>query len=497
MASDLQWRTAWPSANIAIGKQRTGKSTTLKYICEVQHLKGDCCIDLLDFGRHENACYALANTHVGAYDRFNFINRNQDKTWQNRDFKPREFPTVVYVPAVRGMPLRLPSIFQPFRIVFQDLSFEEFLALAGFRGDEVSCDILQIGWGGFETQEVSFSAFVKKILMIAGYGSFIGKVDGKRIEVNVAERRSFAPLFRQLLLLLNSNLLCDRGNSLALDLDAIMQDTSKIHCFSMAYINTISIPYLIYGYILRKIYSLRLKAAEKYPNLSMFLREVQKVAPFSIRYPGQEMSREALSALVKECGDLKTWLYMDTQDPRSIDWNLQGTVIYTWFIFRSDKIIVSWLRERFDIPDWIASSLPKRDVGMCAIKFDDVKSVVLIPPTLSLIKHWSEQFVVLWEKFKGEYRDWDIRFVSADNLITLEVPDKPEDVVSHKELSQFERHVLTWLEFIEQTGGPANLENLCKLVHITTNTAYSHITKLESFKKYLVLNNGIVAKHIL
>jgi hypothetical protein len=481
-----------------VGKQGTGKSTLGKSITENDFISGEyCCIDLSDFGKCENACYAIPNYHKEIYNRFNAILSNHDETFERIKFKPRSFPTVVYVPAVRGIPNKLPSIFQPYRISFQDLDFEEFILLCGFRGDEVAVELLELAWSSKKEDE-TFEAFIKRAILMAGYGSIIVKVEDRTFQVNTAERRSFAPLLRRIKRLWDSSLICNRGDPLALDLNAIMLDKTKIHSFSMAYLTDVNIQYTIYSYLLRKFHTLRIKPEVEYPPLSLSIREVHKLAPSGsdVSHDGQRTSRIHLSTLVRDCRHIGAWIYMDTQDHRSVFWKVWSGVVYTWFIFRSDKIIVTDLGQLFSIPDSVSYDISSYDIGFCATKFDVVRHPCVYAPPLSLIKDYREQFMFIWEKLGGKYKEWDFMFYDTDELIKLSVPEQAQAEVDINEKKLYDRYIddLMW---ICENYKDITIEKFCEMKHITIPTFERHIKPKDNFKQYLVLNSGIISKKVV
>lgn len=493
MEYEIQNRTEFPAPTIFCGKMGTGKSTRLKRMAEDEHNAGNCVIDLCDWGRFENACYAIPNYHSGLYDKFNYIITSWDKKAEPVSFKAKYFPVTVYVPAVKGIQKTLPNFFQPFRIIFQELTFHEFIILCGFSGNETAVEILELSWSSKKKHD-TFEDYVKRTIRMAGYGSLIVKVgDESSFEVNTAERRSFAPLLRKLRALWDSGLICDEGDELALRIDDIMRDKSKIHSFSTAYIEDVRIPFLIYGFLLRRIFSLRLKQAEKYPNLAVCIREVQKIAPNWAEFEGQNISRSNLRAIIRECRDLKLWLYMDTQDPRDLDRSLLSK-IYTWYIFNSDKVVVDWLGKYFWIPDSVANAIPRLTIGMCCTKFKTIHVPTIYPPPLSLVKAYDEQFVVVWEKLKGGYKDWNIEFVDTDDIISFTIPEKaPKEKLSKREKNWVRKYIATWMRYVEKHGN-TSLNELCELVDITKPAFYEHIKDHEEFLKFLDYSNGIVSK---
>ncbi len=488
-------RTPFPSANMIVGKQGVGKSTFGKLNIEVDFSSGDyCCIDLSDFGKCENACYAIPNFHTELYNRFNAILKSHEQTFKPIKYKPKAFPTTVYVPAVRGIPNKLPSIFRPYRISFQDLEFSEFILLCGFRGDEVAVELLELAWSS-KTDDETFEAFIKRAILMAGYGSIIAKIDDRSFEVNTAERRSFAPLLRRIKRLWDSSLICNRGDPLALDLNAIMLDKTKIHSFSMAYIMDVDIQYTIYSYLLRRVHTLRIQPEVEYPKLSILIREVHKLAPSGsdVAHEGQRTSRIHLSILVRDCRHISTWLYMDTQDHRSVYWKVWSGVIYSWFIFRSDKIIVTDLGQQFSIPDSVAYDIPNYDIGFCATKFDVIRGSCLYRLPLSLIKDYTEQFMFLWDKLKGSYTQWDMKFSNTEELIKLSVPERANEELGASQKKWLIKNVRTWMDYIGEHGS-TSVERLCRLVGITTETFYANHKNSEVFKQYLDCSQGIISK---
>lgn len=489
-------KSDFPSANMIIGKQGVGKSTLGRCIIEDDFESGEyCCIDLSDFGKCENACYAIPNFHTEVYDSFNAKCFSHDNSFVSVKFVPKAFPTIIYVPAVRGIPNKLPNIFQPYRIAFQDLEFDEFILLCGFRGDEVAVELLELSWSGKKDDE-SFEEFIKRAILMAGYGSIIAKVDDVSFQVNTAERRSFAPLLRRIKRLWDSSLICDRGDKLALDLNSIMLDKTKIHSFTMAYLSDVNIQYTLYGFLLRRIHTMRIRPQVEYPLLSLSIREVHKIAPSgSDVLEGQRISRYYLFILVRDCRHVGTWIYMDTQDHRTVYWKVWSGVLYTWFIFRSDKVVVNDLQQQFYIPDSIAYDIPKYPVGVCATKFDDIKSPCVYPPPRSLVKDYREQFMFLWEGMKGGYRKWKFEFSDTGELIKLSVPEQPQAKLGARDRKWYDK-IIEWTMWYCNKHLSIIIDDVCAAHHITKEQ-FGIIRSQEKFKNFLVVNNGVISEKIL
>jgi hypothetical protein len=484
--------TTFPVVTMVIGKVGSGKSTRLKRFAEYRIEQGtNCVLDLNDYGGFEGACYALPNTNREVWENFNAVMMASGN--QPMRFVGRAYPTIQYVPATRGVPTRLPVFFRPFRIAFQTLEFDEFITLCGFQRGEVATEILELAWLSRPHGE-RFENFIRRAVEMCATGSIRVRIRAdKDLEVPTAERRSFPPLLRKLKVLWDLNLLCDEGDPLALDLHEMLMDTHNIHSFSMAWIDRLDVPFLIYGYLIRRIYNLRKNPQNRYPNLYMIVREAQKLAPYQMEFDGQEISRACLRALARECRHLSTWIYLDTQDQSSIDPILRRQV-FTWYIFMSDKVVIDLLRGLFYMADTVAHAIPKLPIGFCAIHhrtYSGVPSVYL--PPLSHVKAYSEKFLELWTQRHGVWKDFKITFPDSEDVIQFQLPSsEPEDYLAkpptRKEMQVIHRMVLTAKNYIAQRS-KTTMKEMASLFDVTPQYLYNRFLGSAEFLSLMDYNS--------
>jgi hypothetical protein len=472
-------KTPFPSVTCVIGKIGSGKSTRLKRFAEQYFEEGHCVIDLCDFGGFENACYALPNMSHEVFNHFNAILLASGK--QPVYFQPRAYPMIMYIPATRGIENTMPNFFRPFRIAFQTLEFNEFITLCGFQSGDVASELLEMAWASKPPNE-GFEDFVKRAIEMCGYGSLQVEIEGRsRFEVQTAEKRSFPPLLRKLKVLWDVGLICDEGDPLALDLNALMLDTKHIHAFSMGYIDRLDIPYLIYGYIIRRMYNLRKNPRNHYPKMSLIAREAQKLAPYQVEFPGQEISRACIRAICRECRHLSLWLYLDTQDHIQLDYDVRRRV-FSWYIFLSDKLIVDSLRKIFYLKDTVAYAIPKLPVGLCAIQHKTYAGVpALYLPPLSHVKAYQEKFLELWDRRGTGMKTWDIEFPDSNSIIRFEVPNAMDTPLGKRETTLVYKYLNMLKKLLARYNGEIKLSEYADIIGLDPDYCLQRVVMTTEF----------------
>jgi hypothetical protein len=486
--------TVFPSVTTIVGKIGSGKSTRVKRFAEQFLEEGRCVLDLNDHGGFENACYALPNRSKEVWENFNSVLSAVGRPPIN--FQGKEYPTICYVPATRGLPKRLPDFFQPFRIVWQTLEFSEFITLCGFQSTDVAVELLDLAWTSRPKGE-RFEDFIKRAIKMSAYGKLNVTIEGDlTMGVPTAERRSFPPLLRKLKTLWDLGIICNEGDKLALDLHAIMMDNKHIHSFSVGYIaDRIDVPFLIYGYLLRRVYNLRKNPDTHYPKMSMMIREAQKLAPYVIEYEGQTISRACLRAIGRECRHLNLWVYMDTQDQIQLDFDLRRKT-FTWYIYLSDKLVVDLLRKLFYIPDTVAYAIPKLPIGFCAVYHKTYMGVpsIYLPP-LSHVKRYDEKFMELWQTAHNgkRWKVWDIDYPDSNDVISFSIPSDSEranDVTSKSAKRLINKYILFLVGLLKKYKS-IGVKEFIQMISVEETYFDTSIRFNEEFKRQIKVENGI------
>jgi len=419
------------SPTCSFGRIGSGKSVRVRWVME--YFYGEYkLIDIFDDGRLENVFMCFPNPYRKQYEALQEVNPN----WE-----PQGYPTECFIPASPGIPDRIPTIFKPFKIVFSDLTREEFLILLGKLSiqEEVAMDVL---WNLLVEKAkdlVHFPEFVAKSQDVLGDGFL--KVGG-RVK-RIADDSTCFSLLLKLDRLNKLNILCEPTDPLALDLDTIMWDKKNVTCFSFAFMDSKNARHIIIGYLLRKIVSLR-KAQRfgKYPPVVITHREIQKSAPArgkksSYAFEGQSRSLEYLKEIVEEPRDIQVRLNADTQDPMKLDSDVRKGFV-TKFLFSMDLAVLSSLTTHFYLDNKTFIGIQKLGIGECAIKTlpdphdpDNrigVQFPVLAMPTKSWCKSPGDQFFQVWKKHGGEFYNPKKELKLAG----------PKDVISIKTISREE-----------------------------------------------------------
>jgi len=387
--------TTWPSDTLIVGDKGTGKSTKLKERAEYCFEKGRIVIDLVDFGRFENAFYALegegANRRV--YRSYKNLWRTLRPNVEVKEPIPRSFPTEVLFPAVSGIDEQLPAIFKPFRIPFSEMSFEELLILLGNSITERGKQLLNASWLMLDNKK---DRSIKSLITVVKEISKKGRIMFDGDALPIANLSIGVPVLRALTQLNKTGLICADDDPFRIDLDAMMHDKSQIHSFTMAFLPEIEYQYVIYGWLCKKIYTLRMRG--DYPEMALIMREVQKLAPSKNKYEGQNISRKYLTELASEGRDLNLRMYYDTQHPNKIDKELRF-LPQIYHLFRMDRGPLDDMANAIKLHASVVSATQKYPRGLATSKNGRrVVCYMSYAPPRSWMKQPTNDFIKIWRR---------------------------------------------------------------------------------------------------
>ena len=425
----IHQETAFPSDTLICGNKGMGKSTKIKERCEWHFLRGDVCFDMLDFGRLENAFYyfpaqnrRLKNIHAKR------IKAIHPQAVLKDSWEPQGFPTDVYFPAVSGVNRRLPDIFRPFRISFSDLSFDELLILVGGHLTDYGKSLINLAWLHIEKQKnPTLDNLTKEVVGYAKKGHAL--IDGDKVPI--ADMRIATPLIRRLNDLQQTGILCDKDDPLALDLDKLMRDNSAIHSFTMKFLPRLEYAFLIYGWLCKRLYTLRMER-HGYPELCMFFREIQMIAPASPSFDGQHISTKYLRMLSSEGRDLQIRMFYDTQKPMKVHKEIRE-IPQVYHMFQLDRNDIEAFGKIFYIPDSVATATTRYKIGFCttrnAMDVYKINANIIYAPPRSWCKEPEDDFIQLWKKRKLPLTTF--KFTRPKGVMTIkqievkdEIPDE-------------------------------------------------------------------------
>lgn len=448
---DLSSVTDYCSHNISYGSPGMGKSVTTKKLVEYFFSKKVKILDLYDEFRLENCFYAFPNQSISMYKRFFEkivswgvvpfdavvrIKRGEISAQDVVKWEPKGFPTECFIPAVasKSLPVNLPSIFKPYRIVYNELTAQEFRILLGYLSDEQT-------------------NIIKEALHRArSYKEFVALFKDKKFLyhcLNECDYKGLKDLVRRIDEIHVLGLLCEADDPFALDLDGIMRDYKTISSFSFFNIDDENLMYLLIAFILRKVFSLRKAAANKvsqYCEMALVLREIQNVAPargqgMLFAYEGQKSSTYTLYRIMREPRDIKIRVVADSQSPDSIAKHIRknfGSVN----IFQLDLIQLNAVTELLYLDGRTYIGVQNSEIGIHAKKIKPqskfsgdrtgVHFAVIMPPPLSWCKNPDDKFFEVWRRFANTYIRPGIRknpsILSADlfDFRSIEAENRPE-----------------------------------------------------------------------
>lgn len=361
----MRFRTfpKFPAHAISYGAVGTGKSINTKYRAEYFYSKGCKIIDIYDEGRLENCFYFFPNEDKSMFD----LRKRRTPTVKEK-WEPRGFPTECFIPVNYSIPKRLPSIFKPFKIAFNDLKFTEFVILLG-NISLVQREILEWVWNQLPASNRSFSGFISLMKELLSHSSI--KVEDKIIDI--CDDRTGLSILQKLNKLNQLGVIGDKDDEFNLDLKKIMRDRDIITCFSFAFLQDYNARHLISGYLFRKIYTLRINNQYRlFPELVIIHRELQNNAPArgkksSISYEGQGISLEFIRRIIAEPRDVGVRIIADSQDPFKLDADVRKGFT-TYFLFRMDRAVLTPLRTMIWLDDKTERGILSQDMGVFTIK---------------------------------------------------------------------------------------------------------------------------------
>lgn len=480
MTWDRYFRPAlsYPHDTLITGEKGSGKSVLVKTFLENFFTRGDSCvIDLLDMGRLENCYYYFANPYTYLYEIYYGRVKRLHPNYSVKIPIPDAFDTEVFFPAVSGVDEDLPDIFTPFRIPYHDLSFDELNILLGGNLTEVGSNLLNTAWMNLENKpDASLERLTNDVVDYACEGSV--RIKGR--VVPMANMNIAMPLIRRLISLHRTNLICGRDDEYALDLDRIMRDTSKIHSFTMRYIQEVEYKFLIYAFILKRIYNLRMNRG-RYPQLVLGIREAQMLAPARIQFAGQKSSSTYLTTLAAEGRDLNIRGFYDTQAPRRVVKDLRE-LPQAFHLFRLDKMALMDFTNLFWIPPAVFTATQRYPVGICTTRTSNgIHANVAYAPPRSWVKHPNEDFLEIWRKAGLPTKHF--KFDMPPNLIEIEKVDSAEGKKSRDELRLGESHKKVLFKVISKNPQGLDVEELADYVSICSRSTYDYLVELLDAKQ--------------
>jgi hypothetical protein len=410
----------------------TGKSVQTKKLLEMAYLRGWKVIDLADLGRLENVFYSLPNEATWMYDRFFETMRKWKKKKQQLflykegklkkeevyPWAPQTFPVECFIPAVPETTERLPSVFKPFRILFRDLELEEVRILLGKLTRDQSEAVDHV-WYGLPASR-KFEDFMSRLEDLVADSRV--RIKKKRYEI-CDDKQSYS-LFKKADRLNQLGIISDDKNDpLLLHLDDIMKDTKTISSFSFFNVRDDNVIYLLYGFLLRKIYAMRdeqIRGFWTYPELAIGIREIQNIAPSrgqtgSFTYEGQRISTESLIKISREPRDVKIRIIADSQDPGAINPTVRGKFT-TIHIFRVNRKTLTQLEDLLYIDRKTYNNIQNVGPGFHAVRIvPNEKNIrdktglhypILMKPPRSWCKKPEDLFFKIWQERGYEFKTW-------------------------------------------------------------------------------------------
>lgn len=450
MASDSHFTQQCSHIGI-FGDSGSGKSTELESLMEIAYRKGNTkVIDLCDLSRLENVFKSLASEDEWMYERaiktlrrFSKRRKKLRRLFQQvdsgkmklRDAFPWEataYPVECYIPAVADTPHSLPEIFKPFRIRFHELSLQEIKILLGKLSKDQG-EVVEYVYDSLPATR-TFTEFIERLKDI---------VVDSRVKVNkktyeICDNKQGLSLLKKVDRLNQLGIIVDdKDDPLILDLDKIMKDTRTITCFSFFNIEDENIIFLFYGYLLRKIYSLRAKRLSgtwQYPEAVVGAREIHLLAPAraqlsSYAYEGQKISAENLRKIFREPRDVKLRIIGDSQDPGAIDPAVRGKFT-TILIFRVSKVTLDKITDFVYVDQKTYRNIQNANAGIHAVRSIPKEGnwkdrsgfhypCISLPPR-ALCKNPERLFFKIWAEKGKPFVDWKGQFKENETMIMFE-----------------------------------------------------------------------------
>ena len=435
--------TSFSSATIRYGAPGMGKSVHLHETGERFYKRGSKIIGLNDDeGRFEYLFYAFpgrddmwkhfcqTQLHWGNVKVSDWLLiKEGKKTFEDVfPWKPETYPVECYIPALPGK-YSYPSVFKPFTISFSSLSLYEFKILLGKITTKQSRTV-DLAWSRMKVNKVG-KTFENFIQILKGFISN-RKIQAEDMEYNICESEDGLDLLIKIEKVWQLGLISTKEDPYNLNLARIMWDTKTISGFSFFNISDGNVRYVLYGWLLRRIRDVRNKALlgkVMFPELCLLIHELQDIAPargqeetYSVE--GQRISTAQLVKLAKKPRDIKVRIHADTQNPLSL-WKPLRESFSTTFIFRCDRAVVDSIRALTYFDDATYIGLQRSKTGVHCVKsaptggrdYSGVNFPMLSLPPTSMCKTPDDLFRVEWERYGGEFTDWD--FEVPETLITI------------------------------------------------------------------------------
>jgi len=433
---------------VVFGGKGMAKSSALKECAEYRHDRGDCVIDLVDMGRLENAFYYFPNPYIKIFK--NYAKRKMmSANPRVGDYKPKGFDTVVHFPAIAGVDERLPVIFEPFRIPYQSLSLDELELLLGGELTQQAKSLLSTSWMKVSSmEEQSLPTLIRETKAYAKSGFAL--IDGDKVAISTM--KTGMPLINSLVTLQRTGLLCGEDDKYALNLNKIMRDTIRIHSFTVRYMPVMEMKYLIYGWICKRIYNLRMNRGG-YPDLSIIMREVRNLAPSVIHFSGQKISTAYLTALAAEGRDLRIRMFYDAQWPMQINKNMR-LLPQMFLVFRVDRNVMDDISNMFYIDPKTQAATTHYRIGECTVRSPyEVSAHFLWPVPRSWIKKPKDDFIGIWKRLGLETKRF--RFERPDDLIKIGRLDGNEPTRGEVKIGDIHKgHILSVISRLSKEKPP-------------------------------------------
>lgn len=439
---DFSIFTRYPSHTISYGASGTGKSVNSKFCAELFYENNCKIIDVYDEGRFENCFYSFPNEDIWMFDLRKKRTGNQKEYW-----KSKGYPTECYIPVCPTIPKKLPGLFKPFKIAFTDLQVSELIILLGTLSSSQQA-VIHLAWDQVH-KKTTFEDFITTVRELISDTKI--KIDNKIIDV--CDDRTGLTILQRLNKLNQLGIISGKDDKLSLDLNKIMKDKSMITCFSFAFLEDQNIRHLLWGYIFRRIYTLRMKYQYyQYPELVIVHREIQNNAPArgkksSLSYDGQALSLEFIKKIIAEPRDVGIRIFADSQDPLKIDSDIRKGFT-TRFLFRMDWAIVASLTNQFWLDPKTTKGIQSQPMGVWTLKGVPeahnarnrygIQHRCTFPPPRSWCKKPNDLFFKIWAAKKLPFNTWN--FKKPKTLLTMKRLSREEqkEVENFKERSIYD-----------------------------------------------------------
>lgn len=450
--------THYCSHAISYGASGTGKSVHTKSCAEKfyngipeEQIPPHKIIDIYDEGRLENCFYAFENP-----DDWMFKLRKYRTGEPNEIWNPQAYPFECYIPVCPTTPKKLPSMFKPFKIAFNNLDEAEFQILLGTLSSYQK-SVITLAWDQINPN-TTFQEFINLMKDLVSDTKL--KIENKVIDI--CDDRTGIIILQKINKLNKLGLISDKADELSLNLDKVMRDKETITSFSFTFLEDQNIRHLLWGYLFRRIYYLRMKKKYyQYPDLALIHRELQNNAPArgkksSLSYDGQGISLEFIKKIIAEPRDVGVRLIADSQDPLKIDSDVRKGFT-TRFIFRTDQAIVNSLCNQFWLDDKTRRGIQSQQIGVWTLKGIPephnpmnkygIQHKCTFPPPLSWCKKPGDLLFKIWKSKGLAFNTWS--FKKAKSIISVKILTKKEkkEILTFKQKSLYE-HYLSILKVV-------------------------------------------------